>query len=234
MPNHTLLLLSSSRRGNEDYLEGSRELIYQHLSGLSEIVFIPYAGVTVSQSDYTQKVADALPELCIIGIQDFADPRKAIENAEAVMVGGGNTFNLLSLLYKHDLMDLLSNKLHKGMAYVGWSAGSNICGQSIRTTNDMPIIQPPSFDALNVLPFQLNPHYIDKHPPGFNGETRDQRLQEFTTLNPNTPVVALKEGSALRFIDDDLALIADEDAYVFLGDTKHAVAPGQKLNHLLR
>jgi len=134
----------------------------------------------------------------------------------------------------------MKHAIADGTPYVGWSAGSNICGQSIKTTNDMPIIEPPSFDALDIVPFQLNPHYTDYQPPGHNGETRDQRLAEFTTLNPTTPVVAIREGTALKLsggtltLEDGRSHKKDEhDGFIFLDDEKKPLNAGADLTHLI-
>jgi dipeptidase E len=124
-------------------------------------LFIPYAGVRLDWDAYTDIVASALPKLQVKGIHQQKDPIQALASAEIIAVGGGNTFNLLSILYQHKLLEPIREKVHQGTPYIGWSAGSNICGNSIRTTNDMPIIAPPSFDALQLVPFQINPHYTD-------------------------------------------------------------------------
>jgi dipeptidase E len=113
---------------------------------------------------------------------------------------------------------------------VGWSAGSNICGNSIRTTNDMPIVQPPSFDALNFVPFQLNPHYSDYQAPGHNGETRAQRIQEFCILNPNMPVIGIREGTALLLQGESLILEGELDGLIFEGNSQRVIKPGQDLS----
>lgn len=232
-----IMLLSSSRAGSEDYLSHAVPMIDQHLSVLTEaprsVVFIPYAGVTMSYDDYTAKVADALPHLPIVGIHTFESPQAALNQADAVMVGGGNTFHLLHQLYEHDLLNPLRQQVNAGVPYIGWSAGSNIAGLSIKTTNDMPIIEPKSFDALAMVPFQLNPHYSDYQPPNHNGETRDQRLQEFTTLNPDTPIFAIREGTALIKSGDTLSFVGTLDGFIFLGNNKQPILPGQDLSNWL-
>lgn len=232
-----VLMLSSSRKGDEAYLEHARPLISDHLGEIRELLFIPYAGVTVNWDDYTVMVQNALPEFNVTGIHQCADPVKAVEqakaNGQAIVVGGGNTFNLLTTLYANELIAPIQRAIAAGTPYVGWSAGSNICGATIRTTNDMPIIEPPSFNALAVLPVQLNPHYTDYQPPGFNGETRDQRLVEFTTLNPSTPVLAIREGTALILSDNRLTLAGDLEGYCFLGKDKTPLAPGADLTEYL-
>ncbi|WP_289030745.1 dipeptidase PepE [uncultured Paraglaciecola sp.] len=210
-----VLMLSSSRKGSEEYLAHALSMITSHIRNIKDVLFIPYAGVTLSWDDYTQKVQDALPHLRISGIHEYPNTKEAINNAKAILVGGGNTFNLLSQLYKQDILADIQQSVKQGTPYIGWSAGSNICGNSIRTTNDMPIIQPPSFDALNFVPFQLNPHYTDYQPPGHNGETRAQRIEEFCTLNPKMPVIGIREGSALLLKDKQLTLEGELEGVVF-------------------
>jgi dipeptidase E len=231
------LMLSSSRQGDEAYLEHARPHILAHLGDIRDLLFVPYAAVTGTYDEYVNKVAEALPECNVTGLHTVEEPVSAInhakENGQSIVVGGGNTFHLLSTLYASALMVPIKHAIADATPYIGWSAGSNICGQSIRTTNDMPIIEPPSFEALNIVPFQLNPHYNDYQPEGFNGETRDQRLFEFTALNPTTPVVAIREGTALTLTDNKLALAGDKEGYVFLGNEKSPIAPGADLTELL-
>jgi dipeptidase E len=239
-----VLMLSSSRQGSEPYLEHARALIFAHLGNIRDLLFVPYAAVTQSYDAYVEAVATALPECNVTGLHTFDDPVSAINNAkknnQAIVVGGGNTFHLLSSLYSNALIVPMKHAIADGTPYVGWSAGSNICGQSIRTTNDMPIIEPPSFDALDIVPFQLNPHYTDYQPPGHNGETRDQRLAEFTTLNPTTPVVAIREGTALKLsggtmtLEDGRSNKKDEhDGFIFVGNEKKPLNAGADLTHLI-
>jgi dipeptidase E len=231
-----LLLLSSSRAANSDYLAPGLPLIDQLLGDIRQVLFIPYAGVSVGYDAYQQMVQAALLPLGITvdSIHQFAAPAQAVEQAQAIVIGGGNTFHLLHQLYHHQLIDLIHKKVKNGTPYIGWSAGSNVAGQSIRTTNDMPIIEPPSFVALNLLPFQLNPHYTDFKPAGFHGETRDMRLNEFMLLNPQTPIVGLPEGSALRRDGDHLWYVAEMAGYLFVGGEKTALQPGDNLSHLLK
>lgn len=208
-----LLLMSSSKAADTDYLCHSKEWIAEHFAGRS-VLFIPYAGVTLSHSDYTARVQTALQgsQLTIRGIESFANPLAAIEAAEGVLVGGGNTFVLLNYLYRFGLINALQRRIRHGMPYAGWSAGANIAGLSIRTTNDMPIVQPPCFSALGVVNFHLNPHYFDNHPPGFHGETRAQRLAEFMQLNPASTVIGLREGTALKISGKHMTLQAMANA----------------------
>ena len=140
---------------------------------------------------------------------------------------------MLYTLYNNALMVPIKHAIADGTPYIGWSAGSNICGMTISTTNDMPIIAPPSFEALGVVPFQLNPHYSDFPPSGHNGETRDQLLAEFTTLYPTMPVVGIREGTALQLSNNALTLLGDKGGFVFLGKDKTAITPKQDLTELL-
>lgn len=224
--NRSLLLISASKADDTPYLEHAKTWLSEHF-GSRRVLFIPYAGVSISHRDYTQKVVGALTgtTFSIHGIDAATDPRQALIDAEAIAVGGGNTFVLLDTLYKLGLLDIMRRKLAAGTPYAGWSAGSNLAGRSIRTTNDMPIVQPRSFDALGVVPFQINPHYTDFVPAGFHGETRDQRIAEFNAYDPHTPVVAIQEGSALKVSGNQMQLLGHKPGYVFTQLRKY-VLPG--------
>jgi dipeptidase E len=231
-----LLLLSSSRANNSEYLAPCLSLIDNTLGTIRNVLFIPYAGVRVNYDDYVAMVQQALKPLNIHlkGIHEFANPADAIVNAKAVMVGGGNTFVLLAKLYEHNLIQTLQQKTAAGMPYIGWSAGSNIAGLSIRTTNDMPIIEPPSFQALGLLPLQLNPHYTDFVPEGFHGETRDMRLAEFMQVDADTAIIGLPEGTALRLSGTTLRYEGSENAFLFRGGVKSGITPTSDLSVLLQ
>ncbi|SEL14686.1 alpha-aspartyl dipeptidase. Serine peptidase. MEROPS family S51 [Colwellia chukchiensis] len=237
--NANLLLLSSSRVGETAYLQHALAMIEAKLKGIKELLFIPYAGVTLNNDQYTAMVQSALTELGIKvhGIHKYDNQVNAIEQAQAIAVGGGNTFHLLHQLYQYNLIEPIQAKVAQGMPYIGWSAGSNIAGLSIRTTNDMPIIAPPSFDALQLVNFQLNPHYTDYQPPGHNGETRAQRLAEFMVLNPTTPIVAIVEGTGLDIQENRLKLVASSAdqayGYLFKAGDKLKFTTNEKLDHLL-
>lgn len=228
-----LLMLSSSRCGQEPYLQTARSMILPFLQDIQDLLFIPYAGVTLNWDDYTEKVQAALPEHNVRGIHQTDDPVRSVLQAKAILVGGGNTFHLLHQLYRNQLIEPIKRATESGTPYVGWSAGSNICGQSIRTTNDMPIIQPPSFTALDLVPFQLNPHYSDYQPPGHNGETRAERIAEFCVLNPETPVVGIREGNALRLENGELTHEGHLDGVIFRGNQHTRIAPSANLSDLL-
>jgi dipeptidase E len=236
--NANLLLLSSSRVGDTKYLAHALNMIKAKLNGITELLFVPYAGVTVNYDEYTQMVQNALDAIGVkvTSIHQHDDPIAAVNNAQAIAVGGGNTFHLLHQLYQQNLITAIQNKVATGMPYIGWSAGSNIAGLSIRTTNDMPIIEPESFTALNFVDFQLNPHYTDYNPPGHNGETRAQRLAEFMVLNPETPIVAIVEGTALDLADNKLRLTCDNGSnsgYIFKAGDKSTISTGDDLSNLL-
>ncbi len=230
-----VLMLSSSKYGNHQYLAYAYEWISRHLSDCENIVFIPYAGVSISWDAYTQKVKDAFADHPLLkakkvtGIHEYEDPKLAIKQADAIIVGGGNTFNLVHHLYANQLVQLIQHKVETNTPYIGWSAGANICGLSLSTTNDMPIIEPESFTTLAFIQAQINPHYTDYVAPDHHGETRDQRIQEFCTLHPSTPVLAIPEGSALLLQDNKLCLLGDLSAVVFQGDNKITITADNNL-----
>jgi dipeptidase E len=202
-----LLLLSSSRVANGPWLTWAQDELEDTLAGAREIAFVPWAGVTLEWDEYTRMLRDAMAPMGvrIRGVHE-GDAAAIVGDAEAVLVGGGNTFRLLERLQATGTLTTISQRVRGGMPYVGWSAGSNVACPTIRTTNDMPVIEPASFDAFGFVPFQINAHYNDFAPPGFHGETRAQRLAEFTRLNPETPVVALREGALLRVRGETIEL----------------------------
>ncbi|WP_285162828.1 dipeptidase PepE [Shewanella goraebulensis] len=221
------LMLSSSREGNTAYLAHAIDYIKPLTTHAKKWVFIPYAGVSVDYDKYLAMVTEGLSPLNIevSSIHQYSDPKQAIKDADGILVGGGNTFQLLNELYRYDLIHLINEQVTNGKPYIGWSAGSNITGLSIRTTNDMPIVEPASFTGLKLLPFQLNPHYTNYQAPGHNGETRAQRLLEFTLVDPITPVIGIQEGTALWRRGDTLTLVGDKEAYLFHGKQQEVVIP---------
>jgi len=228
MTNKQLLLLSSSRVDNTEYLSHALPMISEHLGAIKEVLFIPFAGVTISYDEYLERVQSALSALgiTVTGLHHFEDKQSALKDASAILVGGGNTFHLLNELYKYELIETIQEQVGAGTPYIGWSAGSNIAGLSIKTTNDMPIVEPPSFNALNLVNVQLNPHYTDYNPPGFNGETREQRLAEFMVVNADTPIIGIVEGTALKVSGEEIKLIGGEQGFVFKAGNKTAVESG--------
>ncbi|QSX32374.1 dipeptidase PepE [Shewanella avicenniae] len=230
------LLLSSSRAGDSPYLQHALPFIKPMTSHAKKWLFIPYAGVSKPYEQYLETVVQGLSELRlnISSIHQYGDPKQAILDAEGILVGGGNTFHLLHELYRYDLVHLIREQVIAGKPYIGWSAGSNIAGKSIRTTNDMPIIEPPSFSAIGLLPFQINPHYSNVTIAGHNGETRAQRILEFTCVDPLTPVLGIQEGTALKLTGNKLELLGDLPAYLFSGPEQELPVPaGSDLSHML-
>lgn len=217
MKPHRILAFSSSRYGNGGFLETAAPVIHEFLGQQPlQVAFIPFASVKNDHEVYTSMVVSALAHLpYTFSTVTYTDAKTVISKADVIMTGGGNTFKLLHDLYQLDLVELIREKINAGTPYIGWSAGSNITGSTICTTNDMPIIAPASFEALGFLPFQLNPHYSNYKPEGFNGETRDQRLEEFLLLNPTVPIVALPEGSGLKKENAQLEYFGPENGILF-------------------
>lgn len=183
---------------------------------------MPYAAVTFSYDEYAAKVNGSLNEvgLTVKGIHTFDNPQDAIRNADAIMVGGGNTWKLTRTLQDNGLIDLIREKVQKGTPYIGWSAGSNVACPTLRTTNDMPIIAPLSFETFNLVPFQINPHYLDDNPSNHGGETREMRIAEFIIQNPDIYIVGLRESTILHFEDGKLSLIGERSARIFKHGTE--------------
>ena len=201
MSQTSLLLISNSTLHGSGYLDHCAEEIQSFLKNDSTVLFIPYArpgGITHDEYTDTAKTRFEKMGKTLHGIHEFKNKEKAIEDHDAVFIGGGNTFVLLSMLYKNNVLDPLKKSIVNGMKYIGTSAGSNVACQSIQTTNDMPIMYPPSFKALGVVPFNINPHYIDPDPSSKHmGESREKRLQEFFVFN-NIPVIGLREGAMIH------------------------------------
>jgi dipeptidase E len=221
-----LLLISNSTNAGEAYLDYPKHEIRKFL-GEKPItcLFLPYAGVTITWDDYARRVKERFNEVGhdIRSIHEFDDPVAAVENAEAIIVGGGNTFNLINEIQINGLIEPVRNKVLKGTPYIGWSAGSNVTCPTIRTTNDMPVVEPESFHAFNLVSFQINPHYLDKNPDGHAGETREDRINEFLVANPDVPVLGLREGCMLRIENNTMELIGNKTVRYFA----HGKAPAE-------
>jgi dipeptidase E len=213
-----LLLISNSTNPGEQYLDYPKNNIRDFLGKAPvKALFIPYAAVTFSYDIYEEKVRDRFRELGhdIISIHRFPDAAGAVRNAEAIVVGGGNTWKLLKTVRDLNLVQAVREKVLSGTPYIGWSAGSNMACPTIRTTNDMAVVQPDSFDAFGLIPFQINPHYLDANPEGHAGETREQRIEEFIEINPDLYVAGLREGTMLLLENNKLSLIGPRSARIF-------------------
>lgn len=232
------MLLSNSTNYGEEYLRYPLSAIRSFLGDdVKRVLFVPYAGVSWSYDDYTAKVRARFEEIGyrLESVHETEKPIKAVEQAEALAVGGGNTFHLLRSLYEANLLDAIRERVTDGMPYIGWSAGSNVACPTIKTTNDMPVVEPPSFNALSLIPFQINPHYTDERLANHNGETREERLLEFVAVNPNLYVVGLREGSILRIEGDEITLLGERSARLFIkGREPKEYSPQDSLQFLLK
>ena len=236
-----LLAFSSSRVEKSGFLETAVPIIKNFLGNdVMDIAFIPFASVTKDYDEYAAMVISSLTELPYnIRLVNPGNASKVIAQAGAIMVGGGNSFKLLHDIYEYKLLDIIRNKVNAGMPYIGWSAGANITGPTIATTNDMPIIEPKSFNALGLLPFQINPHYFSQPVEGHNGETRDERITEFLTINPGVPVIGLPEGTALHLENNVLLFTGSCPGMLFTTDDvtgltlKKEIAVGEDISFLL-
>lgn len=210
-----LLLISNSTPHGAGYFDHVAEEIKEFLAEINSVLFIPYA--LADHDMYEDIVKKRFEEMGIElkSIHRFNDLKKAVKEAQAIFIGGGNTFRLLNELYKKEILDLIKQKVESGMPYIGSSAGSNLAAPTIKTTNDMPIIYPPSFEALNLVEFQINPHFLDTAPSSTHmGETREQRLKEFHEEN-EYPVIGLREGAWLRIEGEEVVLKGNTGAKVF-------------------
>ncbi len=231
-----LLLISNSTNAGEEYLKYPIGEISRFLEGVREVAFIPYAAVTFSYNDYESKVQARFDEIGIRvrSVHRSDNPARMIRDAEAVCVGGGNTFALAKKMQEQGLMSAVLRKIKAGTPYVGWSAGSNVCCPTICTTNDMPIVEPQSFKAVGAVKFQINPHYLDANPEGHAGETREQRILEYIEANPRRYAVGLREGCMLRLENGRLELIGSRPMRVFKkGLQPSEVNAGDDLSFLL-
>ncbi|WP_289013464.1 dipeptidase PepE [uncultured Capnocytophaga sp.] len=214
-----ILLASTSTVYGGTYLSYLQDELIDFFTGIEEILFVPYARPSgITHDEYTQIAQQFFNRVGkrVVGLHTFADPKKAIRQAKAIFTGGGNTFVLVNRLYGLEVMDVLREAVENGTLYMGTSAGSNIAGQTMQTTNDMPIVYPPSFKTLGLVPFNINPHYLDPDPQSkHKGETRETRIKEFHVFN-DTPVIGLREGSWLRVEDEKVSLKGDLTARIFL------------------
>jgi dipeptidase E len=233
-----LLLISNSTNPGEPYLDYPKDNIRDFLGHKPvKALFIPYAAVTFSYEEYEEKVSERFREIGheIVSIHHYKDYHAAVKEAEAIVVGGGNTWKLLKSIRDNDLIDIVRQKVIAGTPYIGWSAGSNVACPTIRTTNDMPVVEPDSFDAFNLIPFQINPHYIDANPSGHAGETREQRIMEFIEINPDIFVTGLREGTMLTLYGENLTLSGPRSLRIFKkGEPAREMSPGDDFSFLLK
>ena len=242
--NENLLLISNSTNAGENYLEWPRTYIKDFLDrfGIQKVLFIPYAGVNLvsvsvkkSYDAYEQRVAKVFKELGyeIESIHLKKNPVKAVKRAKAIVVGGGNTFHLVKMMHKTGIMKAIRKKCLEGTPYVGWSAGANVACPTMKTTNDMPISEPVSFNCLNLIPFQINPHYLDANPAGHGGETREQRILEFLTINRKVKVAGLREATLFQVEGGKIELIGNKPLRVFrFGKEPQEYQPGEDISFL--
>ncbi len=216
-----MVIASTSTLYGGQYLDYLLPVLSQFFKSVDEVLFIPYARPGgISLEEYTSKAREAFSKIekVVKGIQEFEEPKKALANAEAIFTGGGNTFLLVKTLHDLNLMDVLSKRIESGARYLGTSAGSNITGPTMQTTNDMPIVYPSSFHTLNCIPYQINPHYLDPDPNSkHQGETRETRIKEYHTLN-KIPVIGLREGSWLEVTGEKIVLRGEYKARLFKKD----------------
>ena len=221
-----LLLISNSTNPGEKYLGYPGDFIKAFLGNNPvKALFIPYAAVTFSYDEYEIKVSERFNEIGheIVSIHHFNDSVAAVKEAAAIVVGGGNTWKLLKLIRANNLIGAVQKKVNTGTPYIGWSAGSNVACPTIKTTNDMPVVEPDSFNAFNLIPFQINPHYTDINLPGHAGETREQRIEEFIEANPGIYVAGLREGTMLVMEDETIRLYGQKNVRIF----KKGAAPAE-------
>ncbi|MFI3280659.1 MAG: dipeptidase PepE [Rikenellaceae bacterium] len=232
-----LLLISNSTNAGEQYLKYPISKIEKFLSGVSEVIFIPFAAVTFSYDEYEAKVQERFSEIGVNvrSIHTCSDPLEAVARAEAICVGGGNTFALTKAMQELGLVEAIAKRVAEGAKYVGWSAGSNVTCPTLCTTNDMPIVEPLSFKLMGLIPFQINPHYLDANPEGHAGETREQRILEYIAANKETYVAGLREGCMLEYADGQIELIGPKPMKIFKwGEPVREVNAGDDISFLLK
>lgn len=231
-----IIIASTSTLHNGEYLEYLLPTLKIHFKDVKNLLFIPYARPSgLTHNEYTKKVSETFLKININvkGIHEFEDAIQAVENAEAIFTGGGNTFVLVNELYRNNILDIIEKVVKNGTPYLGTSAGSNICGLTIGTTNDMPVVYPPSFRTLGLVSFNINPHYLDPDTNSKHmGETRETRIKEFHFYNPQ-PVLGLREGSWLEINDNSIKLKGSLTARLFKqNETPTEIEPESELNNL--
>jgi dipeptidase E len=229
--NKRILLISNSTLHGSGYLDHAEAEIRSFLGDLKRVLFVPYA--LFNRDKYAATAQQRFEKMgyALTSVHTASDPVQAVNETDAIFIGGGNTFRLLKALYDNELLGPIREQVANGMPYIGSSAGSNVAGPTIRTTNDMPIVQPPSFDALGLVSFQLNPHYLDADPNSTHmGETREERIMQFLEEH-DTPVIGLREGAMLRIENGKTLLRGSSGARIFRrGETPEEVVPGVELD----
>ncbi len=214
----SVIIASTSTIHGSGYLEYLLETLEEHFKAVDEILFIPYARPGgISYVEYTKIVKKVFKKInkTVVGVQEFENAPNAILNAKGIFTGGGNTFVLVNQLYKNKILEPLKTVIKNGTPYLGTSAGSNICGLTMNTTNDMPIVYPPSFKTLGIVPFNINPHYLDPIKGSTHmGETRETRIKEFHQFNTQ-PVIGIREGSWIEIKNTSITLKGDLCARIF-------------------
>ena len=214
----SILIASTSTIHGSGYLEYLFGDLKTHFKSAKEVIFVPYARPSgISHEDYTAIASKAFYKIgkTLRGLHEFKNPKEALVKAQGIFVGGGNTFVLVNQLYKQDVLSTIKEAINEGTPYLGTSAGSNICGLTMNTTNDMPIVYPPSFKTLGLVPFNINPHYLDPSPDSKHmGETRETRIKEFHAFS-TPPVIGLREGSWIEVKGNTLTLKGSLDARIF-------------------
>jgi dipeptidase E len=230
-----LVLVSNSTLHGSGYLDHAESELRDFLKDARRIAFVPFA--LYDRNQYATQARDRFSKMGydLISVHDVSHPQRVIKEADAVFVGGGNTFRLLKGLYDWDLRDIIRHGVTSGKPYVGSSAGSIVACPSLKTTKDMPIVQPPSFDALGLVDFQISPHYLDPDPSSTHmGETQEQRILQFLEEN-EASVVGLREGGLLRVASESITLKGSTRARIFRrGGLPVEVAPGTNLEGILR
>jgi dipeptidase E len=237
MKTKRLLLLSNSTMAGEPYLDYPKHDIKQFLgSAPVRALFMPFAAVTFSWDDYESRVKERFNEIGheVVSIHRFPDAVKAVNEAEAIVVGGGNTWNLLRHIHDLGLIEPVRKRVLAGIKYIGWSAGANVACPTIMTTNDMPVVDPSGFHAFNLVPFQINPHYLDANPAGHGGETREERIREFIELNRTVYVAGLREGCMFHIEGQKMYMKGIHSLRLFkYGDEPHELPAGADLSFML-
>ncbi len=228
------IIASTSTIHGSSYLEYLKPALSAHFKEINEVLFIPFARPGgISHQEYTQKAREGLQSIVgnVKGLHECEDMKEAISSAKAIFVGGGNTFLLVKQLHELGVMQTLKKSIQSGAKYLGTSAGSNICGLSMQTTNDMPIVYPPSFETLGLLNFNINPHYQDPDPSSTHkGETRETRIKEFQNLN-SVIVVGLREGSWIKMQGSAITLEGNLPALIFEpGKQAYELSPNSHIN----